>query len=169
MQVHLASIYLGPSLLPVPEYLFPSLGLVNFQPLFLKIHFLSPFLFFHLPKSLLYVGWHVFIAFVTILLLFYVLVFWPWVLWDLSSPTSPSSLKPHTAFEGQVLTTGPPGKSLVCFILFHVSLILLSFFSFEFLSAVMVGWFTFYLPGHIFVLYYSFCYSLPLAKFHLCK
>ena len=65
----------GPSVFPGPEYLFPSLGLVNFQPLFLKIHFLSPFLFFHLPKSLLYVGWHVFIAFVTILLLFYVLVF----------------------------------------------------------------------------------------------
>ena len=29
----------------------------------------------------------IFIEFVTIWLLFYVLVYWPWVMWDLSSPT----------------------------------------------------------------------------------
>ena len=46
-----------------------------------------------------------FIEFVTILLLFYVFVFWPWGMWDLGSP---AGIKPApTALEGQVLTTGP--------------------------------------------------------------
>ena len=49
----------------------------------------------------------VFIEFVTILLLFYVLVFWPWGMWDQTPPP---------ALEGEVLTIGQPGKSL----LFHV-------------------------------------------------
>ena len=47
----------------------------------------------------------VFIEFVTILFLFY--VFWPRGMWDLIEPAS-------LALEGEVLTTGPPGKSL-CF------------------------------------------------------
>ena len=45
----------------------------------------------------------VFIEFVTILLLFY-------VLWDLSY--RPWFEPAHPALEGEVLTTGPPGKSL---------------------------------------------------------
>ena len=40
----------------------------------------------------------VFIEFVTILLLFYVLVFWPWGMWDLSSPTRDWT---HTPFTGK--------------------------------------------------------------------
>ena len=44
--------------------------------------------------------------FVTILHLFYVLVFWPWGTWD---PWP--GIKPH-ALEGKVLITGLPGKSL---------------------------------------------------------
>ena len=51
----------------------------------------------------------VFIEFVTILFLVYVLVFWPWGMWDVSSP---SEVKPEPpALEGQVLTPGPPGKA----------------------------------------------------------
>ena len=50
----------------------------------------------------------VFIEFVTILLLFYVLVFWPQGMWDLPGP----GIEPTPpALEGEVLTTGPPGKS----------------------------------------------------------
>ena len=52
----------------------------------------------------------VFIEFVTILLLFYVLVFWLWSMWDLSSLTRDQICTP--ALEGEVLNTGPPGKSL---------------------------------------------------------
>ena len=51
----------------------------------------------------------VFIEFVTILLLFYVSVFWPWGMWDLSSPRRDRTCMP--ALEDKVLTTGPPGKS----------------------------------------------------------
>ena len=62
------------------------------------------------------------IEFVTILLLFYVLVFWLWVMWDISLQ---SGIKPTAlAFEGQVLTTGSPGKSL-----FFISWCTLSFFN----------------------------------------
>ena len=52
----------------------------------------------------------VFIEFVTILLLFYVLVFWLWSMWDLSSLTRDQICTP--ALEGEVLNTGPPGKFL---------------------------------------------------------
>ena len=52
----------------------------------------------------------VFIEFVTILLLFYVLVFWPRGIWDLSSRPGIEPTPP--ALEGEVLTTGLPGKSL---------------------------------------------------------
>ena len=45
----------------------------------------------------------------TILLLFYVLVFWPRGMWDLSSLTRDQTCPP--ALEGKVLTIGPPGKS----------------------------------------------------------
>ena len=46
-----------------------------------------------------------FTEFVTILLLFHVLVFWPWAMWDLSSPTRDRN---HTPCIGR----GPPGKFL---------------------------------------------------------
>ena len=52
----------------------------------------------------------VFIEFVTILLLFYVLEFWPRGMWDLNYLTSDQTCTP-SALEGEVLTTGPPGKS----------------------------------------------------------
>ena len=47
-----------------------------------------------------------FIEFVTILLLFYVLSFWPPGMQNLSSPIR------NSALEGEVLTTEPPGKAL---------------------------------------------------------
>ena len=50
------------------------------------------------------------IKLVTILLLFYILVFRPGSLWNLCSPTR-LNLQPPV-LEGEVLTTGPPGKSL---------------------------------------------------------
>ena len=50
----------------------------------------------------------VFIESVTILILFHVLVFWPWGMWDLSFPTREPVPR---ALEGEVLTSGPPGKS----------------------------------------------------------
>ena len=50
----------------------------------------------------------VFTEFVTILLTFYVLVFWPQGIWDLSSLTRDGTRTP--ALEGEVLTTGPAGK-----------------------------------------------------------
>ena len=59
--------------------------------------------------------------FFTKLLLFYVSVFWPRGMWDLSSPTRDQTVSPE--LEGQVLTTGPPGKSqnLWIFVLQHRS------------------------------------------------
>ena len=54
----------------------------------------------------------VFIEFVTILLLSYVLVFWPQSMWGLSSLTRDRTCV-HPTMEGTGLTTGPPGKSLV--------------------------------------------------------
>ena len=54
----------------------------------------------------------VFIEFVTILLLFYVLVFQPGGMWDPQPGIEPTP----PALEGKVLTTGPPGKSPPWFI-----------------------------------------------------
>ena len=51
----------------------------------------------------------VFIEFVTILLLFHVLVSWPRGMWDSSSQTKVWTCT--LALEGKVLTTGPPRKS----------------------------------------------------------
>ena len=50
----------------------------------------------------------VFIEFVTLLLLFYIFVFWPRGMWDLSSP---SRDRTHTPCIGRWNATGPPGKS----------------------------------------------------------
>ena len=52
----------------------------------------------------------VFIEFVTVLLLFYVLLFSPRGMWHLSSLIGIEP--PPPALEGKVLTRGPPGKSL---------------------------------------------------------
>ena len=54
----------------------------------------------------------VFIEFITILLMFYVLLFffWPQGMWDLSSHSGVEPTPP--AWESEVLTTGPPGKPL---------------------------------------------------------
>ena len=50
----------------------------------------------------------IFIEFVTILLLFYVLDFWPRGMWDPQPGIQPAP----PAVEGEVLMTGPPEKSL---------------------------------------------------------
>ena len=50
----------------------------------------------------------VFIEFVTILLLFHVLVFWPQSIWNFS--TQPGIKPAPPALEGELLTTGLPGK-----------------------------------------------------------
>ena len=56
---------------------------------------------------------NVFNEFVTISLLFNVVVFWPRDMWDLSSPTRDGIQ--HPDLEGKVLTTGPPGTSQASF------------------------------------------------------
>ena len=48
--------------------------------------------------------------FLTILLLFFVLVFWQRSMWDHSSPTRDQTCTPE--LEGEVLTTEQPGKSI---------------------------------------------------------
>ena len=59
---------------------------------------------------LLWTIFKVFIEFVTILLLWHVWVFWPWGMGNLASWPR---IKPATpALEGELLTIGPPGKSL---------------------------------------------------------
>ena len=80
----------------------------------------SPFLktFFFLMWTIF---WKVCIEFVTILLLFYVLVYWPQGMWDLSSSTRDRTLP---ALEGEVLTTGPPGKSLPFFNMWRILIIM---------------------------------------------
>ena len=53
-----------------------------------------------------------FIEFVTILLLFYILVFWPPGMWDLSFTTRSRTSIP--CIGRQTLNTGLPGKSVLC-------------------------------------------------------
>ena len=55
----------------------------------------------------------VFIEFVTVLLLFSVLVFWPGGMWESQLPDQGSNLQ-ATDLEGEVLTIGPPKKSQPC-------------------------------------------------------
>ena len=64
----------------------------------------------------------VLIEFVAILLLFYVLIFWPQGMWDLSSPTRDGTHTP--CLEGEVLATGLPGRSPKCFHMTNLELIL---------------------------------------------
>ena len=56
---------------------------------------------------------------------------------------------------------------LACFILLHISYVLLSFPSFSFLSAILIGWFPlFCLPDHLFTLLcYLVCHLLLLDWF----
>ena len=63
----------------------------------------------------------VFIDFVTILLLLYILMFWPGSMQDPSSPTR--IRPPPPALEGEALATGWPGKSHVWLFLHHHILI----------------------------------------------
>ena len=60
--------------------------------------------------SFMWTIFKVFIEFVTILLLFNILAFWPQRMWDPSSPNRDWACTP--SLEGKVLTTGLPGKSL---------------------------------------------------------
>ena len=54
----------------------------------------------------------VFVEFVTTLLLFYVLAFWPQGMWDLSYPHQESNTHPlHWKASLDVDFPGPPGKS----------------------------------------------------------
>ena len=50
----------------------------------------------------------VFTEFVTILFLFYVLIFWLWGMWDLTA--QPGIVPKPSALEGEVLIIAPPGK-----------------------------------------------------------
>ena len=65
-----------------------------------------PTVFFFLMWAII----KVFIQFVTILLLFYILDFWPGGIWGLSFPTKIKPALP--ALEGKVLTTRPLERSL---------------------------------------------------------
>ena len=55
-----------------------------------------------------------FLTFIIILLLFYILVFWPQGMWELSSLNRGWSVTPALKVEG--LTTGPAGKSQFCYL-----------------------------------------------------
>ena len=71
-----------------------------------------------LPSLSLYIFYvdhflKVFISVVTLLFLFYVLIFWPLGMWDVSSLTRDWTTAP--ALEDKVLTTGSPRKSLYIF------------------------------------------------------
>ena len=60
----------------------------------------------------MWITFKVFIECVTTLLLFYILLFWPCGTWDLNSLTRDQT---HTSsLEGEILTTGPPGKFPKC-------------------------------------------------------
>ena len=74
--------------------------------------------FIYFFKDFLFLMWtifKVFIEFVTISLLFYVLDFWPWGMWDLSSLTRDLTLT-HCIGRGSLKPPGKglPGKSLQC-------------------------------------------------------
>ena len=73
---------------------------------------LSSFFLFFPPFLKIFLLWaifKVFIEFITILLLFYVLIFWPQACGILAPQPG---IKPSSpALEGKVITTGPPGKS----------------------------------------------------------
>ena len=70
-------------------------------------------LFFFFPRFFfMWTIFKFFIEFVTILLLFYILVFWPPGMWDLSFTTGSRTSIP--CIGRQTLNTGLPGKSVLC-------------------------------------------------------
>ena len=71
----------------------------------------SHFTFFPLSGPLLKSSLNFFL-----LLLFYILIFWPQGMWDLKSP-----VRDH-ALQGKVLTTCPPGKPQIIILKFKISL-----------------------------------------------
>ena len=70
-----------------------------------------------------------FIEFVTILFLFYALVFYPWGMWDLAPRQGIKPALPTLA--GKVLITGSPEKSLSCYFNPHSLLVLFCSYSCE--------------------------------------
>ena len=77
----------------------------------LCVSLMASFLKKFLKISLMWIILKVFIGFITILLLFYVVVFWPQSM-QLLAP-GPEIEPAPPALEGRFLTTGPPGKCLV--------------------------------------------------------
>ena len=75
-----------------------------------ETHLFSPYLSLFVFKDifLMWAIFKVFIEFIAIMLPFYGLDFWPCI-WDLSPPARDQTHTP--ALEGEVLTTGQPGKS----------------------------------------------------------
>ena len=82
----------------------------------------------------------VFITVVTMLLLLCVFMFWPWGMWDCSSPTRLQTHSP--ASEGQVLSIGLRGKFLPCILNPGISLLhpWWFFFFFFFYSCSFIHW-----------------------------
>ena len=81
-------------------------------------HQRSPERFCFLFCVLMWAIFKVFIEFVTILLLFCVLVFWLWGIWALSTPTRDLTYTP--CIEGEILTIGLPGKSSPVFLFYKM-------------------------------------------------
>ena len=65
----------------------PASSFLDAWLLFFFKYFVTLCLYFLFIYFLMWTVFKVFIEFVTLLLLFYVLIFWPWGRWDLSSPT----------------------------------------------------------------------------------
>ena len=76
--------------------------------MFINLHLTGTGFFFFFKIFLTYIIFKVFTDFITTLFLFCVLIFWPRGMWD---PSSLTGAWTHTPWlEGDVLTTGPPGK-----------------------------------------------------------
>ena len=84
--------------------IFPSIRVFSNAAYWIPkcVSFLKIFFFFDGEHFL-----RVFTEFVTMLLLFHVLVLWPQGMWDLSFPTGVKPTPP--ALEGKIFTNGPPG------------------------------------------------------------
>ena len=76
--------------------------------------------FFKIFFFLMWTIFKVFVEFITILLLFHVLVLWLWGMWDLSSSAREGTHTPCTENEG--LTTGALGSPKSCLLEFKVDL-----------------------------------------------
>ena len=82
------------------------------------LFFFFRFFFFSFFFFSMWTIYKVFIEFVTLLLLFSVLVFWLWGTWDLTPRTEIKPTPP--ALKEEVPTTGPPRKSL-----YHISVVVI--------------------------------------------